>query len=96
MSKPDPQTPPRLFSAIVRVRALKAYEKQVNGKEYDHDRSDGGRGVSNAMIGKGGEPDENTRYHYWVVSLDEPFLPYVEAHVKPFDHGGRKWIIFPM
>lgn len=91
----DHVTPPRLFSSLVRVRALQAYEKQINKKEYPHYKCDGGRGVSNATEGKGGEPDENTRYHYWVVCLDEPHVPYV-TDVEPFDHDGRKWLIFPM
>ena len=100
----DHITPPRLFSSLVRVRALQAYEKQINKKEYPHYKCDGGRGVSNAMEGKGGKPDEDTRYHYWVVCTDEidQASHCIDKEGKglkdfeTFDHGGRKWIIFPM
>lgn len=73
---------------------MQAYEKEVNGKEYAHYKCDGGRGVSNAMMGKGGEPDEDSRYHYWVICVEEEYVPDW-LPIKPFDHDGRKWIIFP-
>jgi hypothetical protein len=82
---------------------LQAYEKQINGDEYPHYKCNG-MGVSNAMMGKGGEPDEDTRYHYWVVCTDEipeasHCIDKEDKGIKDhdtFNHGGRTWIIFPM
>lgn len=79
-----------------RIRVLKAYDKMTLGREHSNYRTNNARGVSSADIGKGGEPDEQTRFWSWVLCLDEPFCPAVEDDEQLITYKGRKWIVSPM